>query len=359
MSDLYAFGLAEIIAALMIAALSSYVVTGGADFGGGVWDLLASGPRREAQRELISRSLAPIWEANHVWLIVVVVLLFTGFPAAFSAIAIVLHIPLTLMLIGIVARGSAFVFRSYGAKTDAARHRWGAVFAIASTITPIFLGLCVGALASGRVGAAMARLASPAATFGEVYVSPWLKAFPIAVGVFALALFAFLAAVYLAYGATGELQEDFRRRALGAAGAVFVMAAAALIASHVDAMRVATGITRTPIGITVQIATAAFAVTAIWALWNRRYRLARVAAAAQTITVLWGWAFAQFPYIVPDTLRIQEAAAPRATLVLLGAVLAIGGAILVPALRYLFPLFATPSPARPERDPGTGGRLGP
>src|SRR5689334_4940258 len=122
----------------MVAALCAYVITGGADFGGGVWDLLASGPRREEQRALISRSLAPIWEANHVWLIVVVVMVFTAFPAAFSTIAIVLHIPLTLMLVGIVARGSAFVFRSYGAANDSARHRWGAVFAIASTVTPVF-----------------------------------------------------------------------------------------------------------------------------------------------------------------------------------------------------------------------------
>ena len=343
MSELYSFGLPEVIAGLMMVAVCAYAITGGADFGGGVWDLLASGPRREQQRELIARSLAPIWEANHVWLIVVVVMLFTGFPAAFSMISIALHIPLTLMLIGIVARGSAFVFRSYGAKTETARHRWGTVFAIASTITPIFLGLSVGALASGRVGAANARLDAPAPHFAEVYVAPWTTGFPIAVGCFALALFAFLAAVYLAYTATGELQEDFRRRALAAAGAVFVMAVAALIASHLDAMRVAFGITRTPIGIAVQIVTAFAAMTAIWALWTRRYGIARIAAAAQTISILWGWALAQFPYIVPETLRIQDAAAPRTTLVLLAAGLAIGTAILVPALRYLYRLFATPS----------------
>jgi cytochrome d ubiquinol oxidase subunit II len=257
-------------------------------------------------------------------------------------ISIALHIPLTLMLIGIVARGSAFVFRSYGAKTETARHRWGTVFAIASTITPIFLGLSVGALASGGVGAANAQLDSPGASFVEVFVAPWTAGFPIAVGCFALALFAFLAAVYLAYAAAGELQEDFRKRALGAAGSVFLMAAAALIASHLDAMRVAIGITRTPIGIVVQVVTALAALTAIWALWTRRYGLARMAAAAQTISILWGWAVAQFPYIVPETLRIQHAAAPRITLTLLAIGLAVGTAILVPALRYLYRLFATP-----------------
>ena len=132
-----AVGLPDVVAALMLVALTAYVLTGGADFGGGVWDLLASGPRKEAQRDHIATSLAPIWEANHVWLIVVVVMLFTGFPAAFSALSIVLHIPLTIMLIGIVLRGSAFVFRSYGARTKVQRHRWGAAFAVASIITPI------------------------------------------------------------------------------------------------------------------------------------------------------------------------------------------------------------------------------
>ena len=337
MSDLYSFGLPEIIAALIVVALCAYVITGGADFGGGVWDLLASGPRREQQRELISQSLAPIWEANHVWLIVVVVMLFTAFPSAFSTIAIYLHIPLTIMLVGIVARGSAFVFRSYGARTESARHRWGTVFAVASTITPIFLGICVGTLASGRVGRVLEG------SFAEGFILPWIGVFPFAVGLFALTLFAFLAAVYLARGSSGELQEDFRRRALAAGVALFVMAAAALVASYIEAERVALGITRTPIGIAVQLVTAVFAVTALWALWTRRYGLARVAAAAQAISILWGWAFAQFPDIVPGSLSIKAAAAPRETLELLAIGLALGVLILVPALRYLFKLFARPA----------------
>ena len=125
-------GLPEIIAGVIAIALNGYVVTGGADFGGGVWDLFATGARRERQRELIADSIAPIWEANHVWLIVVVVVLFTGFPSVFSMVATVLHIPLTIMLVGVVLRGAAFVFRSYGSSTDAQRHRWGATFAVAS-----------------------------------------------------------------------------------------------------------------------------------------------------------------------------------------------------------------------------------
>jgi len=127
---LASIGLPEIVAALMVLALNAYVLMGGADFGGGLWDLLASGPRRDAQRALIADSIAPIWEANHVWLIVVVVVLFTGFPVAFATLGTVLHIPISLMLIGIVVRGSAFVFRSYGTRERG--KRWGTAFAVTS-----------------------------------------------------------------------------------------------------------------------------------------------------------------------------------------------------------------------------------
>src|ERR1700737_4839204 len=137
-------GLPEIIAGILVLALNAYVLTGGADFGGGVWDLFASGPRRDAQRTLIAKAIGPIWEANHVWLILVVVILFTAFPAAFATLGIILHIPLSLMLIGIVLRGSSFVFRSYGARDDATERRWGRVFAIASLVTPLLLGVIVG-----------------------------------------------------------------------------------------------------------------------------------------------------------------------------------------------------------------------
>jgi cytochrome d ubiquinol oxidase subunit II len=186
-------GMPEIVAGLMVVALNAYVLLGGGDFGGGLWDLLASGPRRDAQRTLIADSIAPIWEANHVWLIVVVVVLFTGFPAAFGTLGTILHIPITLLLIGIVLRGSAFVFRSYGSRDRTRRESWGLAFAIASSVTPILLGIIIGAVASGDVGAAARRIG--AAPFTQVFVSPWLAPFPIVVGVFALALFAFLAAV--------------------------------------------------------------------------------------------------------------------------------------------------------------------
>ena len=176
MIDLATLGLPEAIAAIIAIALNAYVLTGGADFGGGLWDLLASGPRRTLQRELIAHSIGPIWEANHVWLIVVVVLLFSAFPTAFSTLGVVLHIPITIMLIGIVLRGSAFVFRSYGSRDGATQMRWGLAFAIGSIVTPVVLGIIVGAIAKGAVSEAAGHAGT--GTFIAVFVSPWLAAFP-------------------------------------------------------------------------------------------------------------------------------------------------------------------------------------
>jgi len=135
------------IALAIMVSLNAYVLLAGADFGGGVWDLLATGPRRERQRQLIASAMGPVWEANHVWLILVVVLLFTCFPPVFSRLAILLHIPLSLMLVGIVLRGSAFTFRSYDSRADLAQRRWGRVFSISSLVTPLLLGVMVGTIA--------------------------------------------------------------------------------------------------------------------------------------------------------------------------------------------------------------------
>lgn len=332
-------GLPEIVAGIMVLALNAYALMGGADFGGGVWDLLASGPRRVEQRELIASSIAPIWEANHVWLIVVVVLLFTAFPAAYSTLGIVLHIPITLMLVGIVLRGSAFVFRSYGSRARAQRRRWGVAFAIASVVTPLLLGMIIGAVASGEVSAASRRVG--VASFRAVFIQSWLAPFPLSVGLFALVLFAFLAAVYLTIEAKDEeLRNDFRSRALIMAVMVGMFAAIALLLSRWAAPRVAAGLTDAPWSWFLHVCTAGAAIIAIASLWRRNYRLARLAAGAQVSFILWGWALSQYPFVMPPTLSIRDAAAPRVTLTLLLIGLGAGALILIPSLRYLFRTFA-------------------
>ena len=329
--------LADLLAGVIFAALNAYAVLAGADFGGGVWALLARGPRKERQRDLIAHAIGPVWEANHVWLILAIVLLFTGFPAAFARLGIVLHIPLSLVLIGIVLRGSAFTFWRYGGETDAEQRHWGVTFAVASLITPLLLGTTVGAIASGALGEAGRGKGEG---FYPGYVAPWLTPFALSVGVFALVAFAFLAAVYLTLEAEDtELQEDFRRRALGAGAALFGAALVVLVLSGSGAPRVRAGLILAPWAAPLHVVTAAAASAALVALWRRRYGAARVAAAAQVSLILWGWGLSQYPYILPPDLTVAGAAAPAATLRLLVGALALGAVILVPSLYYLFRVF--------------------
>jgi cytochrome d ubiquinol oxidase subunit II len=326
-----------VLAGAMMVSLTFYALLGGADFGGGVWDLVAAftkdGNRKRAQRELIAEAIGPVWEANHVWLILVIVLLFTCFPPVFSAISTALHIPLTLMLIGIVLRGSAFTFRSYGLHADDAQRRWGRVFSVASVITPILLGVTVGAISSGRI-----QIKGGIVTAG--FVRPWLAPFPFAVGLFALALFAFLAAVYLTVEARDEsLREAFRRRALIAAVIVGALALAVFLLSSSGAPEIRRDLSESWWTWPLQIATAIAASGAISLLWVRKFKLARVFAAAQVALILWGWGAAMYPHLVMPQLTIQNAAAPATTLRLLVVALIAGSLLLFPSLYYLFRVF--------------------
>jgi cytochrome bd ubiquinol oxidase subunit II len=325
--------LETIIAGIMIASLVFYALLGGADYGGGVWDLFAFGKRAKQQRELISDAIGPVWEANHVWLILVIVILFTAFPPAFSAISIALHIPLTLLLIGIILRGTAFTFRTYDSKRDDVQRRWSLVFSVASIITPILLGVTLGAIASGKI-----RIRDGIVTSG--FFEAWLAPFPFAVGFFALALFAFLAAVYLTLETVEkDLQEDFRRRALVSGVAVGILALTVFLLAETGAPTVRAGISRSPWAMALHILTAIAALGAFYTLWTRQYRLARLCAAMQVILILLGWALAQFPYLVEPDITISSAAAPRITLQLLLTALAAGAILLFPSYYYLFRVF--------------------
>jgi cytochrome bd ubiquinol oxidase subunit II len=342
--------LQTIIAAIAGVALTAYVLFGGADYGGGVWDLLASGPRREKQRELIAHAIGPIWEANHVWLILIVVLLFTCFPPAFSAIMTVLHIPITLLLIGIVLRGSAFTFRAYDATHSAVQERWGMIFAIASVLAPVLLGVIVGAIASNGVGTAMATLGESGIEFVPVFLTPWLNAFTLAVGVMTLVLVAFLAATYLTVEAAHdtELQNDFRRRAIEAGLVLPVTAYAALLAAEPLAPRVQHMLLHSSLAGPIHIAAMIAGLGAIVALWTRRFRLARVAAGGLVVLIIWGWLFAQYPFLVPPTLTIFEAASPPATLRAFVGAIAVGAIVLIPSLWYLYGVFRRSHQPEPE-----------
>jgi len=325
--------LETIIAGVMIASLVLYALLGGADYGGGVWDLFAFGKRAQQQRKLIAEAIGPVWEANHVWIILLIVVLFTAFPPAFAAVATALHIPITLLLIGIVLRGAAFTFRTYDVQRDDVQRRWSLVFSIASIITPLLLGLILGAVASGTI-----RVDNGAVTTG--FFRSWLAPFPFAVGFFALALFAFLAAVYLTLETRDRaLQDDFRLRALIAGVIVGLLALTVFVLAGTGAPTVRAGISRSWWALALHVCTAVFATGAFYALWTRQYRLARVCAAAQVTLILLGWAFAQYPHIVEPDITIFSAAAPRITLQLLLAALIAGALLLFPSYYYLFRIF--------------------
>jgi cytochrome d ubiquinol oxidase subunit II len=323
---------ADLLGAVMLLSLAAYALLGGADFGGGIWDLLASGPRRIEQRAAIERAIGPIWEANHVWLILVVVVLFTGFPQAFGAISTALFGPLVLLLVGIVLRGASFTFRTYEEPGGRAQARWGLLFSISSVVAPAMLGVVVGALASGHL-----RLAAGPATAWSAFAA--LSPFAAATAALACAAFAFLAAVYLSVETGGALREDFRRRAVGAGVALFAAAAAAAVLSWREAPTVFRGLTSRAWSAPLHVATAACALTAFGALAAGRFRLARVAAGLQVSLIVLGWGASQYPYLVVPEMTLASASAPWRTQVSLLVALAVGVWTLFPSLYVLFRVF--------------------
>ncbi len=324
-----------LVGGVMLIALIIYALSGGADFGGGVWDLLATGPRAKTQRETIAQAIGPIWEANHVWLILVVVLLFVAFPVAFAAISTALHIPLTIMLVGIVLRGSAFIFRAYDDQSDEVQRRWSLVFAIASIVTPIMLGVTLGAVITGDI-----RVDLDSAQVQTDFFSSWLAPFPFALGFFTLSLFAFLAAVYLTVEAADpQLKEDFRRRALGSAVAVGGLAWLTFLTAGEGAPILREGLSGAWWSWPFQITTGLAAVGTIWALWVRRYQLARLLAGAQVTLIIFGWAISHYPFIVVPDLTLTNTAAPASVLQPVLIALVTGAVVLVPSFIYLYSIF--------------------
>jgi len=327
--------------ALLGVAVGLYVLTAGADFGGGVWDLLAGGPRRERQRELIADAIAPIWEVNHIWMIFVVVMLFSVFPDGFAVVTTALHIPIVLALVGIVLRGSAFVFRAYGLQPNQTRARWGQVFAWASAATPVFLGTIVGGVSSGAIELRWDQrgIVHPSSGF----LTGWTTPFALAVGGFALALFALLAAVYLAreaeLGGESALADDFRRRALLTELVAFVLALVVLWRARIDAPQLYANLLQAPWSIPAQLLTAALAGAAIVGLLRNRLMLARILVMGQVACVVLGWGLAMDGHLLLPDLHVDQAGAEPAVLAALPWVLLGGSLLFAPALVWLFRVF--------------------
>ncbi|HEX2189008.1 MAG TPA: cytochrome d ubiquinol oxidase subunit II [Longimicrobiaceae bacterium] len=326
-----------LVAAVTLAAVVAYAVFAGADFGGGIWDAFAAGPRREEQRSTIAHAMGPVWEANHVWLIFVIVLLFTAFPPAFAALSVALFLPFHLVLLGIILRGAAFVFRAYSpesARSPGAGRgalRWGAVFGAASVITPVLLGMCLGAVSAGSL-----RVVDGVVRVGDT--PPWLAPLSLATGAFALATCAYLAAVYLANETEGPLREDFRARALWAGTATVALSVLVLPLLRAQAPHLWSGLLSARAAPVVAVGVGA-ALLSGWALLRRRFRLARAATVAQVACLLAGWGIAQYPYIIYPDVTVQGAAGHPGTLRFVLWTLPPGMGVLLPSLYYLFRVF--------------------
>ena len=335
------------IALFMFGALVIYVLTGGADFGGGIVALLARGPRREAIRELVFHALAPIWEANHVWLIVAIVLLFVAFPKVFAAVTTALHIPLTLMLIGIVLRGAAFVFAQYDEETSRARYWWQRVFMWSSLLTPVTFGVVVGAVASGRI-----RVEPQTGLVQVGFVEGWWALFPFLVGGFAATLFAYLAAIYLLLETEDVgIREWLRKLALGLGVALGVGAWVTLWWAQHETLTVYDRLVHSPLAQPFHLVTGVAALLALLALWRRRYALARISAATQAVAIMTGWGLAQYPALLVPDMTIANSAAPDTVLRPLLIALILGSVVLIPSFGYLYWVFKQHTLAVRQRAP--------
>jgi cytochrome d ubiquinol oxidase subunit II len=342
--------LAELVLGVMFAGLIAYALFGGADFGAGIWDLLAGGTRRGArQRDLIEHSIGPVWEANHVWLIFVLVVLWTAFSGAFAAVVTTLYIPLTLAAFGMIARGAAFAFRK-SVTTLGMRRFLGASFALSSLITPYFLGAIVGAVASGRV--------PPGIAAGDV-VTAWNGPTSVLGGVLAVLVCAYLAAVFLCGDARRAGHEDltaqFRARAIGTAVVTGAAGLGGIFVLRADAPQLFHGLTGR--GLPAIVLSVVAGLAAIVLLVVRRYVLARLASALAVTAILIGWAVAQYPYVLLPGLTIEQAARGHATLVAMLVSLVVGALILVPALVFLYALFQRREPPQVGA-PGQAGEAG-
>lgn len=323
---------ADLVAVVLFVGVTAYALFGGADFGAGFWDLIAGGADRgQRPRALVDHSIGPVWEANHVWLIFCLVVLWTAFSEAFASIMLTLFVPLTFAALGIVMRGSSFAFRKSVLRTRD-RRTFGAIFALSSVLVPYCMGAVAGAIASGRVPSG--------GKAGDPWES-WVNPTSILGGVLAVAVCAYLASVYLAWDARrledAAMVEYFRRRAVVAAVVVGVIAFAGIFVLHSDARYLFDGLTSR--GLPLVIISGLCGIASLYLLVrDNNPRGARLLAIGAVATVIWGWGVAQWPYILPETLKVEQAAAPSGTLTAVLVVFVLAAVLILPSLGLLYVL---------------------
>lgn len=322
--------MAAFIAWVLVLAIAAYACAGGTDYGAGFWDLLAGGAERgKRPRWLIDHAMAPVWEANNVWLIFVLVIMWTGFPTMFQAVFSAMWLPLALAAVGLVLRGAGFALRK-PTRRLAQRRIYGAVFAISSLLTPFFLGTVLGGIAAGQVKVGTAASADA-----------WANGTSVLAGLLAVAATAFLGAVFLCsdalrYGAD-DLVDYFRLRALIAFAAVVVLALIGLPVTRNDAGYVWDGLTGGP-GLLLIALAAVCGLATVLLLLRRSYGWSRYTSVASVALTVGAWGFAQRPYVLPTSLTVAEAAGAAHTLRWLVIVTAIAIVLVGPALVLLYRL---------------------
>ena len=320
------------VATILVVVIATYALFGGADFGGGIWDLLAgSAVRGAAPRDLIDESITPVWEANHVWLVFILVLVWTAFPPAFAAIMTALFVPLSLSLLGIVLRGVGFAFR-HTAERLRMQQLTGALFAAASLITPFFMGAVVGAVATGQV---------PVHPAGNV-LAAWTSPTAILTGFLFVAACAYVSAVFLVAEARQRAREDLTRyfslRAIAAGVLTGALAGAAFAELSVSAPHVFAGLTGRALPlVAISIAAGIAVLGMLWLRWNHPLGL-RVTAAIAVASVVWGWGLAQYPYLFPTSLSLAVGSAPTGSLVAEFVVAGLALLLVAPAFALLYVL---------------------
>lgn len=332
--------LADVVAALLFLGVLAYAVLGGADFGSGWWDLVAGDATRGGPlRTLVDRVIGPVWEANHVWLVYVLVYLWTGFPTAFAAVMDTLFVPFGLAGLGIVARGSAFAFRKF-APTVATARVFGVLFATSSVVTPFLFGAIAGAIASGRV---------PADGGGDRWTS-WTGPTSLVGGTLAVLTCAFLAATFLTAEATrrddAKLAARCRSWALASGLVTGAVALVGIVPLERDAPTLFDGLTGRALPLVLGSAIAGIA--SLVALALRRDTIARAAAVLAVVAVVAGWGVAQHPWLLTDSMTVEQAAGARPTLWALVATFVVAGVFVVPSLAWLFWLTQRPGWAAAE-----------
>jgi len=320
-----------VVAGVLLVAVAAYAVFGGADFGAGFWDLIAGGAKRGARpRAAIESSIGPVWEANHVWLIFVFVVLWTSFSQAYASITLTLFVPLTIAALGIVLRGSSFAFRR-GVQRLRLRRDFGAAFAISSVLVPYSMGAVAGGIASGRV--------PPGGAAGDP-VKSWINPTSILGGVLAVSAVAFLSAVYLVWDTRRagdvELAAYFRRRAIGSAVVAGVIALGGIAVLRADAPYLFDGLTSR--GLPLVLLSALCGAGSLVLLVRDAARGARLLAIAAVVSVVFGWGVAQWPYLLPQTLTVSAGASPSGALTAVLVAVGLAAVLVLPGFGLLYVL---------------------